>query len=338
MHMWNARTAHFLVALAAIAAAGSILTVIAAAPLAAQSSPAPAWPTKRVQVIVPFAPGSAADLLPRTVLEHVSAKVGQPFVVENRPGGGGAMGVSVVAKADPDGHTLLVHTNALVTSPAIQSMPYDPVRDFSGITPLGNVPLVLVIAPEKNIKTLKEFVAYAKAKAGQMNYAAAGIGTPPHLTMERFRLAAGFEGQLIPFRGAPDALTEVMTGRVDVYFSPLTPAMPLIQDGKLLALAVSSSKRASALPDVPTTVEAGFPDTDFDFWVGMAVPKKTPRDLVARIHQEMVNGLQDASVKEKLATLGVEPMIMTPEAFDARIAQETAIAVTLAKAANISVK
>jgi tripartite-type tricarboxylate transporter receptor subunit TctC len=203
---------------------------------------------------------------------------------------------------------------------------------------LGNVPLVLVIAPEKNIKTLQEFVALAKAKAGSINYAAAGIGTPPHLTMERFRLVSGFEGQIVPFRGAPDALTEIITGRVDVYFSPITPAMPFIKDGKLLALAVSSSKRASALPDVPTTVEAGFPDTDFDFWIGMTVPKKTPRDLVAKIHQETVNGLEDAGVKEKLAKLGVEPMIMTPDAFDARIAKEAAIAVTLAKAAGIAVK
>ena len=321
---------------ACAAIAGFML--LAAAPLAAQTMPAQTWPTKRVQVVVPFAPGSATDLLPRTLFEHVSAKVGQPFVVENRPGGGGAMGVSAVAKAEPDGHTLLVHSNALVTSPAIQSMPYDPVQDFSGITPLGSVPLVLVIAPEKNIKTLKEFVALAKAKAGSINYAAAGIGTPPHLTMERFRLTSGFEGQLVPFRGAPDALTEVITGRVDVYFSPITPAMPFIKDGKLVALAVSSSKRASALPDVPTTVEAGFPDTDFDFWIGMTVPKKTPRELVARIHQETVKGLEDASVKEKFAKLGVEPMIMTPEAFDERIAKETAIAVTLAKAAGIAVK
>jgi len=321
---------------ACAAIAGFML--LAAAPLAAQTMPAQTWPTKRVQVVVPFAPGSATDLLPRTLFEHVSAKVGQPFIVENRPGGGGAMGVSAVAKAEPDGHTLLVHSNALVTSPAIQSMPYDPVQDFSGITPLGSVPLVLVIAPEKNIKTLKEFVALAKAKAGSINYAAAGIGTPPHLTMERFRLTSGFEGQLVPFRGAPDALTEVITGRVDVYFSPITPAMPFIKDGKLVALAVSSSKRASALPDVPTTVEAGFPDTDFDFWIGMTVPKKTPRELVARIHQETVKGLEDASVKEKFAKLGVEPMIMTPEAFDERIAKETAIAVTLAKAAGIAVK
>ena len=142
--------------------------------------------------------------------------------------------------------------------------------------------------------------------------------------MERFRLAAGFEGQLVPFKGAPEALTEVMAGRVDVYFCPITPAMPFIREGKLLALAVSSSKRASALPNVPTTVEAGFPDSDFDFWIGMFVPKKTPRDIVARIHQETVKGLEDPAVKEKLAKLGVEPMIMTPDEFDARIAQRGA--------------
>jgi tripartite-type tricarboxylate transporter receptor subunit TctC len=312
-----------------------VLAISAIAPALAQAR---LWPTKRVQVVVPFAPGSATDLLPRTIFEHVSAKVGQPIIIENRPGGGGAIGVSAVAKADPDGHMILVHSNALVTAPAIQSMPYDPVRDFAGITPLGNVPLVLVISPEKHIKTLQEFVAAAKAKPGSINYAAAGIGTPPHLTMERFRLAAGFEGQVVPFKGAPEALTEILGGRVDVYFSPITPALSFIKEGKLLALAVSSAKRASALPDVPTTIEAGFPDSDFDFWIGMVVPRKTPREVVARIHQETVKGLQDPSVKEKLAKLGVEEMIMTPEDFDARIAKEAPIAMALAKAAGIAVK
>lgn len=313
--------------------ASSLATVATGVPAMAQ-----AWPTKTVRIIVPFSPGSATDLLPRALFEHVSTNVGHTIIVENRPGGGGAIGVSAVTKADPDGHTVLVHSNALVTAPAIQNMPYDPVQDLAGITPLGNVPLVLVVSPGKNIKTLKEFVDAAKAKPGSMNYAAAGIGTPPHLTMERFRLAAGFEGQLVPFRGAPEALTEVMTGRVDVYFCPITPAMPFIREGKLLALAVSSSKRAVALPDVPTTLESGFPESDFDFWIGMTVPKKTPRDIVARMHQETVKGLEDAGVKDKLAKLGVEPMIMTPEAFDTRIAKEAPLAVTLAKAAGIAAK
>jgi tripartite-type tricarboxylate transporter receptor subunit TctC len=336
MQGWKA--ARRAATVAAMATVASALTLIVAAPLLAQTSSAQTWPTKRVQIIVPFSPGSATDLLPRTVFEHVSAKVGQPIIIENRPGGGGAIGVGSVAKAEPDGHTILVHSNALVTAPAIQPMPYDPVQDFAAITPLGNVPLVLVIAPEKNIKTLKELVAAAKAKPGSINYAAAGIGTPPHLTTERFRLAAQFEGQLVPFKGAPEALTEVLTGRVDFYFCPITPAMPFIREGKLLALAVSSSKRASALPDVPTTVEAGFPDSDFDFWIGMVVPKKTPRDIVARIHQETVNGLRDPAVKEKLGKLGVEEMVMSPDDFDARIAREAPIAMALAKAAGIAVK
>src|SRR5262249_26731789 len=156
------------------------------------------------------------------------------------------------------------------------------------ITPLGNVPLVLVIAPDKGIKTLKDLVAVAKAKAGSLNYAAAGIGTPPHLTMERFRLAAGFTGQVVPFRGAPEGLTEVMAGRMDIYFAPIAAALSLIRDGKLLALAVSSAKRSVALPDVPTTIEAGYPNSDSDFWIGEFVPKATPRDIVERLHQETV--------------------------------------------------
>jgi tripartite-type tricarboxylate transporter receptor subunit TctC len=287
--------------------------------------------------VVPYAAGSATDLVPRTVFEPLSQQIGQSIVVENRPGGGTTVASAAVAKSEPDGHTILVHSNAIVTVPAIQaSVPYDPVRDFSGITPLGNVPLVLVVAPSKGIKSVAELIAVAKAKPGTLNYAAAGIGTPPHLTMERFRLAAGFEGQLVPFKGAPEALTEVMTGRVDIYFCPITPAMPLIRDGKLLALAVSSSNRATALPDVKTTVEAGVPNSDFDFWVGAFVPKKTPRDIVAKMHEEIVKALQNPATKAKLGKLGVEPMIMQPADFDVRIAREAKIAKELALAAKIT--
>jgi len=294
------------------------------------------WPTKAVRVVVPYAAGSATDLVPRTVFEQVGQQVGQSFIVENRPGGGTTIGSAQVKAADPDGHTILVHSNAIVTVPAIQlNVPYDPVKDFSGLTPLGNVPLVLVIAPSKGIKNVKELAAKAKAKPGELNYGAAGIGTPPHLAMERFRLAAGFEGQLVPFKGAPEALTEVMTGRIDIYFCPITPALPLIRDGKVLALAVSSSKRASALPDVPTTIEAGVPESDLDFWVGAFVPKQTPRDVVAKMQAEIAKAINNPATKSKLTTLGVEQMIMAPDAFDIRIAKEADMAVKLAKAAKI---
>ncbi len=293
------------------------------------------WPAKNVRVIVPYAAGSATDLIPRTVFEAVSARTGRTVVVENRLGGGTTVGAAAVARAEPDGYTILVHSNAIVTVPAIQAnVPYDPLRDFSAITPLGNVPLVLVVAPEKHIASVQQLVALARQKPGTINYAAAGIGTPPHLTAERFRLAAGFEGQLVPFKGAPEALTEVLTGRVDFYFCPLPVALPFIQDGKLIALAVGGARRALALPDVPTTVEAGFANSDFDFWCGAFVPKQTPRALVAAIHRETV--LAIAEVKDRLARLGVEPMVMSPEAFDARLAREADIAVKLAKAANIA--
>jgi tripartite-type tricarboxylate transporter receptor subunit TctC len=294
------------------------------------------WPTKSIRVVVPYAAGSATDLVPRTVFEQVGQQVGHSFIIENRPGGGTTVGTGQVKQSDPDGHTILVHSNAIVTVPAIQTnVNYDPVKDFSGLTPLGNVPLVLVVAPSKGMKTLKELIDKAKERRGEINYGAAGIGTPPHLAMERFRLAAGFEGQLIPFKGAPEALTETMTGRIDMYFAPITPALPLIRDGKVLALAVSSSKRASALPDVPTTIEAGVPDSDMDFWVGAFVPKQTPRDVVAKMQSEIVKAINNPATKAKLTTLGVEQMLMTPDAFDTRIAKEADLAVKLAKAANI---
>jgi tripartite-type tricarboxylate transporter receptor subunit TctC len=297
------------------------------------------WPSKNVRVVVPYAAGSATDLIPRTIFDALGAKVGHTFIVENRLGGGTTVGANAVARAEHDGYTILVHSNAIVTVPAIQAnVPYDPVKDFSAITPLGNVPLVLVVAPDKKITSVQQLVALAKAKPGSINYAAAGIGTPPHLTAERFRLAAGFEGQLVPFKGAPEALTEVLTGRVDFYFVPLPAAIGFIKEGRLLPLAIGGSKRALALPDVPTTVEAGFPNSDFDFWVGAFVPKATPRDLVATIHQKIVGAIENAAVQERLSKLGVEPMIMSTTDFDARVAKEAAIAVQLAKAANIAVQ
>jgi tripartite-type tricarboxylate transporter receptor subunit TctC len=314
-----------------------VVIAMAALSLAVAGVWAQTWPAKTIRVIVPYTPGSATDIVPRTVLAQVSAQIGQPIVVENRPGGGSTIGAVAVAKADPDGYTILVHSNAIVTTPAIQAnVGYDPVRDFSAITPLGNVPLVLVISPDKKIKTVQELVALAKSKAGAFNYASGGTGTPPHLTMERFRLASGWQGQHIPFKGAPEALTEVMTGRIDIYFSPITPALPLIRDGRLVALAVGGAKRSSALPDVPTTVEAGYPNSDFDFWIGLFAPAKTPHDIVAKLYQETSKALGSPEVKGKLSTLGVEPMPLTPEQFQAEIARQAPVAVELAKAAGLA--
>ena len=293
-----------------------------------------------MRIIVPFAAGSATDLVPRAVFEQVQQQIGQTFVIENRPGGGTTTGTAAVAKSDPDGYTMLVHSNGFVTTPAIQAnVPYDPVRDFAGVTPLAAVPMVLVISPAKKIKTLQELVAYAKAKPGQLNYAAAGLGTPPHLTMERLRVAAGFTGQVVPFKGAPEALTEVLAGRVDVYFcAAAAGACSSSRAGSSFRWRSRSIKRAAALPNVPTTTEAGFPNSDFDFYSSLFVPKQTPRDVVARIHEVTLKGLQTPVMKERFSKLGVEPLIMTPEAFDARIAQEAKIAVELAKATGLAPK
>ena len=312
--------------------------VVAALSSAPALSQAQDWPTKTVRAIVPFSPGSAVDLVGRAVFEQVSKQVGQNIIVENRAGGGGTPAIISVKSAEADGHTILVHSNSLITTPAIQAMTWDPPGDFAGITPLGNVPLVLVIAPEKNIKTLRQLVDLAKSKPGALNYAAAGIGSPPHLTMERFRNAAGFTGQLVPFKGAPEALTEIMAGRVDMYFSPLTPALPLIQSGKLVPLAVSSVKRASALPEVPTTVEAGFPNSDFEFWIGSMVAKQTPRPIVDKMHSEIVKALEASVTKERFSKMGVDLLIQSTADFDARIARETPIAIELAKAAGIGLQ
>ena len=296
---------------------------------------APTWPAKPIRLIVPLTPGSATDVMSRLVMDQVSAQVGQPIIVENRPGAGNTIGMGAVAKSEPDGYTILANSSTHTVTPATRSNLGFEMTDLAAIIPLGNMPVVMVVNPSKGYKKLSDFVAAAKARPGSVNYASAGAGNSSHLNGERFRLAAGFEAVHLPFKGAPEALTEVIAGRVDFYFCPILPAMSLIQDGKLLALAVSSSKRASALPNVPTTVEAGFPNSDFDFWIGAFVPKQTPRDVVARIHQATVKGIESPAVKERLAKLGVEPMIMRPEDFDARIAKEVPLAVTLAKAARI---
>ena len=257
---------------------GMLLAALAAC-FADGEALAQSWPTKRVTVIVPFTAGSATDIMARTVAQRLSEQLGQPFVVENRPGAGGTIGMAAVARAEPDGHTILVHSSSYTITPTTYpNTPYDTVRDLVGITPLALVPHVLVISPDKGIKTVQDLVNAAKAKPGAMNYASAGVGTATQLNAERFRLGAGIEVVHVPFKGTPEALTEVMAGRVDYYFCPVNAVLPLVSGKKLLALAIGSTKRTAALPDLTTTLEAGIPNSDYNFWVGMAVPSKTPRD------------------------------------------------------------
>ena len=304
-------------------------------PALAQTS-AQSWPAKPVRVIVPFTPGSGTDIMARIVTEKLTAQLGQTFVIENRPGAGGTIGVAQVARAEPDGYTILVHSSSYTVTPStFPNAPYDTLRDIYGVTPLGLLPNVLVISPSKGIKSVKELIEAAKARPGAMNSASVNIGSATHLNAERFRLSAGIQVVNIPFKGTPEALTEVMTGRVDYYFCPVNAAIPFLKEGKLLGLAVGSTKRSVALPDMPTTLELGIPNSDYNFWVGMFVPAKTPRDIVNRLYQETRRALNAADSKEKLIKLGAEPMDYAPEAFNEYLRKEIAENAALVKAAGI---
>ena len=317
----------------------SALAGAAALCLAATAAFAQAWPAKPIRVVVPFTAGSGTDIAARAVSERLAAILGQSVIVDNRPGAGGTIGQAIVAKSDPDGYTILVHSSSQTVTPSTYpNLPFDTLKDFSGITMLANIPNVLVTAPGKGIASVSELVAAAKARPGSLNYASAGAGSATQLNAERFRLGAGIEAVHIPYKGTPEAIADLVAGRVDYYFCPVVNALPLVKGGKLLALAVGSSKRASALPDVPTTEEAGVPNSAYNFWVGMFVPSKTPRDIVARLHAETVKALQSPEVHERYGRLGAETQLFTPEQFDLYLRDEVASNAALVKAAGIKVQ
>ena len=303
--------------------------------LCTQSS-AQSWPTKPIRAIVPYSPGSATDIIPRTIFAKVQEQLGQPIIVENRPGASSTIGTAAVAKAEPDGYTILVASSAYTIVPlTVANIPYDALRDLSAVIPLANMANVLVISPDKGIKTVSEFVTAARAQHGSMNYVTIGEGSAAHLNSVRFLRAAGFEAQQIPYKGSPAGLTDVMTGRVDFYFSPLLPALSLIRDGKLTALAVSSLERSPELPNVPTTTEAGFPNSEYNFWFGVFAPAKTPRAIIQRLYEEIAKAQHERGVMETLAKLGVQPMPMTPVQFDEYVRKELEQNAVLVKAAGI---
>jgi tripartite-type tricarboxylate transporter receptor subunit TctC len=303
--------------------------------LVAGRAAAQAWPNRPIRVIVPFTAGSSTDIVSRAISDKLGAALGQTIVVENRAGAGGRVGGEAVARAAPDGHTVLVNSSAHTVNPAIYAdMPFDTAADFAAVTPLANLPNVLIIGPDKGIKTVAELVAYAKANPGKLNFASAGVGSGTHMNAEKFRARAGFEHTHVPFRGTPEAMTEVINGRVDCYFAPLNAALPFIRDRRVVALAVGTAQRSPLLPDVPSTVEA-VPDSQYDFWVGMLVPAKTPREIVTRLHAETVKVLAATEITERLTTLGATPMPMKPEQFDAFIKAEIASNTAIVKAAGI---
>ena len=293
------------------------------------------WPSKPIHAIIAFAAGSATDIIPRVVFEPLSAQLGQPIVVENRGGGGTTIAAAMVAKAEPDGYTLLATSSAHTLVPTVYpNASYETAADFVAVVTLGTSPNVLVVSPSKGFKTAQVLVAAAKARPGSFNFASAGVGSATHLSAERFRMAAGFDAVHIPFRGGAEALTEVLSGRAEFYFCPLGTALQQIRDGKLLALAVSGPKRAALLPDVPSVLEL-FPNSDYPFWIGVFMPAKTPRDIIENFHREALKTMQSPNVKERLETLGMEPMALTPAEFDAQVRAEIGTTGALAKAAGL---
>jgi tripartite-type tricarboxylate transporter receptor subunit TctC len=295
------------------------------------------WPKRQpIRLTVALTPGSAIDIVSRIVFEQVSRQIGQTIVVENRSGASQTLAAAAVSKAEPDGYNLLSVGSALAVVPSTMAkLPLNVLTDLTAVGSLANVPLVMVVNPAKRYKTIHDFVAAAKVKPGSFTYGSGGRGDATHLAAERFRLAAGFQGLYVPFKGAPEVLTEIMAERLDFYMSAAAPAMPLIAGGKLQALAVASAKRAIALPDIPTTTEAGFKNADYEFWVGSFAPAATPRAIVDRVNQEIIKALGTETVRDRLRKIGGAPTPITAQAFSEQFKREIELNAALVKAVGL---
>jgi len=305
--------------------------IIAAGPVAAQS-----YPSRPIRFIAPITAGSGTDVLARALADRLTTALGQPVVVENRPGAGGAVGATFVAKSPPDGYTILVTSSALTAAPAISTnLTYDPIADFAGVSLIADLGTALVTSPATGFKSVLDLVREGKARPGQLTYASSGIGSASHMTTEKFRTAAGFDGVHVPYRGAMEGVTDVMTGRIDFMTAPLAATFQLIRDGRLRALATPAKARPSLIPEVPTMAEAGLPAASYESWVGVLAPKTTPRDVVNRLSQEIVKALQTPELRAQVAATSSDVRFSTPEAFDALIVEEVASNKALAIAAGI---
>jgi tripartite-type tricarboxylate transporter receptor subunit TctC len=308
----------------------------AAVALCSTGAWAQAFPSKPVKLVVPFSAGSGTDIAARTVGEFIAKGLGQPVVIENKPGAGGTIAASQVAKGEADGHTVLVPSSGHAVNPSIYpTLSYDTLKDLTGVTPLVAMPNVLVVQPARGWKNVGDLLAAARAKPGALNYASAGVGSATHFNAEKFKLQAGLDAVHVPFKGTPEAISDIIGGRSDWFFAPLSSALPLIRDGRLQALAVSTAKRSALLPEVPTTVEAGVLGSDYTFWVAFVVPAATPTAAVQRLHQEVAKALAQPELIERLAKIGAEPMLMSSADFNSFIRQEVEVAARVAKAANL---
>ncbi|WP_441240632.1 Bug family tripartite tricarboxylate transporter substrate binding protein [Tardiphaga sp. 768_D3_N2_1] len=283
------------------------------------------WPSKPIKAVNPFGAGSAGDVVPRLFFERLSTELGQPIVIENRVGAGGSLGTGAVAKSDPDGYTLLSQTNAISIAPAIfPNLTYDTTKELSSVVMIGYAANVMIVPNERPWKTLQDFLAAAKTKGTVINYGSVGVGSAVHISSEKFRAAAGFEATHIPYRGGSEVITDIIGGRIDFYFCPLATALPLIREGQVRALVVSTPTRVRDLPDVPTPIDAGLKDADSSIWFGVFVPSKTPPDIVAKLYMAGTKVLGAPETQASLKKLGVEPMPMTSTEMDALLVKEIA--------------
>jgi tripartite-type tricarboxylate transporter receptor subunit TctC len=294
------------------------------------------WPSRLIKAVIPFGAGSATDVVPRLVFDRLAAELGQPIVIENRAGAGGTLGTSAVAKADPDGYTILAHSSALTIAPAIfPNLSYDATKDLSSVLMIGSSANVMITPVTRPWKTVQDFIADAKAKPGSITFGSVGIGSAVHISAEKFRLAAGIEATHVPYRGGSEVITDILGGRIDFYFCPLATALPLIREGQVRALVVSTPKRVADLPDVPTPEEAGLKGADSAIWFGVFVPSKTPREIVEKLHAAGTKVLTDPAMQESLKKLGVEALAVTPAAMDGLMVRDTAANAEVIKAAGI---
>ena len=292
----------------------------------ASTADAQSWPAKPIRIISPYPPAGANDLLARIIVPKLSEQLGQPVVGENRAGATGNIGAELVAKAPADGYTLLMGQagNLTINISLMAKIPFDPVRDFSPVTMVASTPNVLVVHPSLPVRTVKDLIALAKAKPGQINYATSGIGSPGHLAAELLNKSAGIRLVHIPYKGAAPALLDVVAGNAHLYFTSAVSAQPFIPSGRLRMVAVASAKRSPSLPEVPTVAEAGFPEFDVSSWWGVVAPASTPREVVMRLQTEIHRVIALPEIRAKLAEQGLDIATNTPEQFAAYIKSETA--------------
>jgi len=295
----------------------AITALILATPASAEE-----WPSHLIKATIPFGAGSAADVVPRLVFDRLAAELGQPIVIENRAGAGGMLGTVQVAKADPDGYTVLANSSALTIAPAIFSnLAFDP-KDLASVLMIGSSANVMIVPNSRPWKTVQDFIADARAKPGTISFGSVGIGSAVHISAEKFRLAAGIDAAHVPYRGGSEVITDILGGRIDFYFCPLATALPLIREGQVRALVVSTPTRAPDLPDVPTLADAGLKDAESAIWFGVFVPAKTPGAVVEKFHAAGTRVLRDSAMQASLKKLGVEPMPMTPSEMDELVKRE----------------